>query len=44
MGIFEKIRQGLKKTRDSISGQIAQMVNSFTKIDEELFEELTELG
>lgn len=43
MGIFEKIRQGLKKTRDSISGQIAQMVNSFTKIDEELFEELTEL-
>lgn len=43
MGIFEKIRQGLKKTRDSISGQIAQMVNSFTKIDEELFEELEEL-
>lgn len=43
MGIFDKIRQGLKKTRDSISGQIAQMVNSFTKIDEELFEELTEL-
>lgn len=43
MGIFEKIRQGLKKTRDSISGQISQLVNSFTKIDEELFEELTEL-
>lgn len=43
MGIFEKIRQGLKKTRDSISGQIAQMVNSFTRIDEELFEELVEL-
>ena len=43
MGIFEKIRQGLKKTRDSISGQIAQMVNSFTRIDEELFEELEEL-
>ncbi len=43
MGLFEKIRQGLKKTRDSISGQISQMVNSFTKIDEDLFEELTEL-
>lgn len=43
MGIFEKIRQGLQKTRDSISGQISQMVNSFTKIDEDLFEELTEL-
>ena len=43
MGIFDKIREGLKKTRDTISGQITQMVNSFTKIDEELFEELEEL-
>ena len=43
MGIFDKIREGLKKTRDNISGQIAQMVNSFTKIDEDLFEELEEL-
>ena len=30
MGLFEKIRQGLKKTRESISGQISLMVNSFT--------------
>jgi fused signal recognition particle receptor len=43
MGFFDKIREGLKKTRDNISGQISQMVNSFTKIDEELFEELEEL-
>lgn len=43
MGFFEKIRDGLKKTRDNISGQITLMVNSFTKIDEELFEELEEL-
>ena len=42
MGIFDKIREGLRKTRDNISGQ-TQMVNSFTKIDEELFEELEEL-
>ncbi len=43
MGLFDKIRQGLKKTRENISGQISLMVNSFTKIDEDLFEELTEL-
>ena len=43
MGFFDKIRDGLKKTRESISGQMTQMVNSFTKIDEELFEELEEL-
>lgn len=43
MGFFDKIKEGLKKTRDSITGQIDTMLNSFTKIDEELFEELVEL-
>ena len=35
MGFFEKIKNGLKKTRDNISGKINLIVNSFTKIDEE---------
>ena len=43
MGLFNKIKEGLKKTRENVSGQIQQMLNSFTKIDEELFEELEEL-
>ena len=43
MGFFDKLKDGLKKTRDSISGQISQMLHSFTKIDEDLFEELEEL-
>lgn len=43
MGIFKKIKEGLKKTRDSVVSQIDSMLKSFTKIDEELFEELTEL-
>jgi fused signal recognition particle receptor len=43
MGIFSKIKQGLKKTRDSVIGQIGSMLKSFTRIDEELFEELEEL-
>lgn len=43
MGLFKKIKEGLKKTRDSVVGQIDSMLKSFTKIDEELFEELTEL-
>lgn len=42
MGLFSKIKEGLKKTRGSISDGIASIVNSFTKIDEELFEELEE--
>ena len=43
MGLFAKIKEGLKKTRDSVVGQIDTMLKSFTKIDEELFEELEEL-
>ena len=43
MGLFSKIKEGLKKTRDGIVGQIDSMLKSFTKIDEELFEELEEL-
>lgn len=43
MGLFSKIKDGLKKTRDSVIGQIDSMLKSFTKIDEELFEELEEL-
>ena len=43
MGLFSKIKEGLKKTRDSVIGQIDSMLKSFTKIDNELFEELEEL-
>lgn len=43
MGFFSKIKEGLKKTRDTVVGQIDSMLKSFTKIDEELFEELEEL-
>lgn len=43
MGFFSKIKEGLKKTRDNISGSITSMLNSFTAIDESLFEELEEL-
>lgn len=43
MGFFSKITAGLKKTRDSISGAVNSMLSAFTKIDEELFEELEEI-
>lgn len=43
MGLFKKIKDGLKKTRDTVVGQIDSMLKTFTKIDEELFEELEEL-
>ena len=43
MGFFNKIKEGLKKTRDAVIGQIDSMLKSFTKFDDELFEELEEL-
>lgn len=42
MGLFSKISQGLKKTRDSFAGAVNSVISSFTKIDDELFEELEE--
>ena len=43
MGLFSKISEGLKKTRDSMMGKVEQVLNSFTKIDEDLFDELEEI-
>lgn len=43
MGFFSKIKEGLKKTRDKMSSSVESMLNSFTVIDESLFEELEEL-
>ena len=43
MGLFDKIKEGLRKTREAVSRQISLMLHSFTKIDEDLFEELEEL-
>ena len=43
MGLFSKIKAGLQKTKASISDSVTSLLNSFTKIDEELFEELEEL-
>lgn len=43
MGFFSKIKEGLKKTKQSIADGVTGIINSFTKIDEELFEELEEL-
>ena len=43
MGFFSKIKDGLKKTRDSLSNAVSSVIKSFTKIDEELFEELEEI-
>lgn len=41
-GIFAKIREGLRKTKESMMSRIQGVLGSFTKIDEDLFDELEE--
>ncbi len=43
MGFFSKIKEGLKKTRDAVIGQIDNMLCSATVIDDDLFDELEEM-
>ncbi len=42
MGFFQKISEGLKKTKESMMQKVERIFNSFRPIDEELFEELEE--
>lgn len=43
MGFFEKLKQGLLKTKNALLGKVDQLLSAFTRIDEDLFDELEEL-
>ena len=43
LSFFEKLKSGLSKTRDDISGKIDNVLKAYQKIDEDLFEELEEV-
>ena len=42
MGFFDKLKQGLTKTRDAVAEQVNNVFSVFVKVDEELFENLEE--
>lgn len=43
MGFFDRLKDGLLKTRKTITEKIDQVLVSFGKVDEELFDELEEI-
>ena len=43
MGFFDKLKQGLMKTKNAIVDKIDGLFKSFVRVDEDLFEELEEL-
>lgn len=42
MSFFEKLKKGMSKTRENISEKINSVLSAFTKVDEDLLEELEE--
>lgn len=43
MGFFDRLKEGLNKTKSNITGRVDQVLANFTKIDDELFEEIEEV-
>ena len=43
IGLFERLKSGLNKTRDSITARIDQLIKYHNEVNDDLFEELEEL-
>ena len=43
MGLFDKIKQGLQRTREAFSDKIEELVMNYRDLDEDFFEELTDI-
>nr|MBE6545801.1 signal recognition particle-docking protein FtsY [Oscillospiraceae bacterium] len=43
MGFFDKLKQGLAKTKSAIVGKVDALFKKFVRVDEDLFDELEEL-
>ena len=43
MGFFDRLKQGLFKTKNAIVGKVDALFKKFVKVDEDLFDELEEL-
>jgi len=40
MGFFEKLKNGLSKTKNAVFGQVDNVLRAFVKVDDDLLEEL----
>ena len=43
MGLFDRIKKGLQKTRDAFSEKIEDLVMNYRELDDDFFEELTDI-
>lgn len=42
-GLFQRLREGLTRTRESVSGKMDEVVRASTRIDDEFYEDLTDI-
>ena len=43
MGLFDKIKQGMKKTRELFTGRIDELVETYKELDDDFYEDLTDI-
>ena len=43
MGLFDKIKAGLKKTRDVFAGRIEEIVSNYKELDDDFYDDLTDV-
>ncbi len=43
MGLFDKIKKGLQKTRSAFSGRMDELVENYQELDDDFYEDLTDI-
>ena len=43
MGLFDKIKQGMRRTREMFSGRMDELVENYKELDDDFYEDLTDI-
>ena len=43
MGLFDRIKSGLKRTREAFSGHMDELVENYRELDDDFYEDLTDI-
>ena len=43
MGLFDKIKQGMRKTREIFSGRMVELVENYQELDDDFYEDLSDI-
>ena len=43
MGFFDKIKQGMKRTREIFSGRMDELVENYKELDDDFYEDLSDI-